>query len=136
MLNRVTLVGRFVRDPELTTTKDGISKCAFTIAVDDDFKKDDAAFIQCVAWRQSADYLTTYGHKGDLVDVDGRIKTRSYIHSDGHTVYVTEVIAQTVHLLGGKKDKSYDYGSGMGEHIKTSDFPTPPADQDNDDLPF
>ena len=102
MINRVVLLGRLTKDPELRTTQNGISTCTFTVAVDR-IKKDEADFPQCVAWRQQADYLTRYGHKGDMVGVDGRIQTRTY-DKDGRTVYVTEIVVDSLQLVGGRKD--------------------------------
>lgn len=111
MINRVVLIGRLTKDPELRKTASGLSTCSFTTAVDRPVSKKDAQqngeqtadFIACVAWRQQADYLTSYGHKGDLIGVEGRIQTRNYDDNDGRKVYVTEVVCNTVQLLGGRQ---------------------------------
>lgn len=104
MINRVVLVGRLARDPELRKTTGGISKTTFTVACDK--IGTGADFISCVAWRQPADFLGFHGKKGNLVGVDGRISTRTY-EKDGRTVYVTEVTADNVRLLSGKNEEEH-----------------------------
>ena len=106
MINRVVLVGRLTKDVEVRKSASQLSVANFTIACDRRSKgtgenQQSADFINCVVWRQPADFLGQYGKKGSLVGVDGRIQTRSY-EKDGHTVYVTEVIADNVRLLESK----------------------------------
>ena len=104
MINRVVLVGRLTRDVEVRKTQSGMSVASFTVAVDnrrrgqDGTTQNTADFINCVAWRQSADFLGQYARKGAMIGVDGRIQTRNY-DRDGQKVYVTEVVADTVQLL-------------------------------------
>lgn len=108
MINNVVLVGRLVAEPELKKTQNGTSVCIFTLAVNRDFSKEgqqEADFIQCVAWNKTADYLTQYLHKGYLVDLHGRIQTRSYDNSYGQKVYVTEVNVEKLHSLEPKKQQ-------------------------------
>ena len=145
MINRVVLLGRLVRDPDVSKTQSGLSVCSFTVACDRRSSKDQegekvADFISCVAWRQDADFLDRYGHKGAVVAVDGRIQTRSYVNRDGYTVYVTEVVADSVKLPEGRKDtgKTYDYGPQMGvsKHLEDFDTGSVHAGITNDDLPF
>ena len=152
-MNRVTLTGRLTKDPELRKTASGLSTCTFTIAVDKEMSSDkkDAAkaagdptadFPSCVVWRQAADYLTQYGHKGDLVEVDGRIQTRHYDGTDGRTVYVTEVSVQSVKVYGSRSSDStrYDYGPSNGTSYRTKDIAAEIRDielpSDPNDLPF
>lgn len=113
MINRITLEGRLTKDPELKKTQSGLDFCQFTLAVDRNISKqqDDnrqtADFISCVAWRQTAEYLTSFGEKGSLVVLDGRIQTRSYDGSDGRRVYVTEVLTDRLSVHNTrKKEKS------------------------------
>lgn len=103
MINRVILVGRLARDPELRKTQTGISKTSFTVACDK--IGDGADFIDCVAWRQPADFLSQYGKKGNLIGVDGRLSTRTY-EKDGRTVKVTEVTADNVKLLSRNEQQA------------------------------
>ena len=103
-MNRVELTGRLTKDIELRQTPNGVSTTTFTLAVDRRTKEQQSAdFIQCVAWRQSADYLSAYGRKGDWLEVTGRMQVRTY-DQDGHRIYITEVVADEVHLVGGKKN--------------------------------
>lgn len=149
-LNRVTLTGRLTRDPELkqTTTKKDV--CTFTIAVNRRKRPDEenstADFVQCVAWNQTAVYLCQYRHKGDLIGVDGRIQTRKYDDKDGKTVYVTEVVSDTVTFYGSpakQTDTEPTYLTG-GDSIRRADIDArinnitddPDADLQSDDLPF
>lgn len=109
MINSVVLVGRLTRDIELRKTQSGLSVASFTIACDRRLSQEQknnneqsADFINCVAWRGSADFLGQYSHKGDTVGVEGKIQTRSY-DRDGQRVYVTEVLANSVNLLHSKQ---------------------------------
>lgn len=104
MINRVVLVGRLTKDVEVRKTGTGLSVASFTVACDRNRSRSDengqqADFISCTAWRQTADFLGMYAKKGAMVGVDGRIQTRSYDGQDGRRVYVTEVVADNVQLL-------------------------------------
>ncbi|RVU71497.1 MULTISPECIES: single-stranded DNA-binding protein [Lactobacillus] len=109
MINRVVLVGRLTRDPELRTTGSGISVATFTLAVDRQFTNSQgergADFISCVIWRKSAENFCNFTSKGSLVGIDGRIQTRSYDNKDGQRVYVTEVVVDNFALLESRKDR-------------------------------
>ena len=109
MINSVVLVGRLTKDIELRKTQSGLSVVSFTVACDRRLSQEQknnneqsADFINCVAWRGSADFLGKYARKGDTVGVEGRIQTRSY-DRDGQRVYVTEVLANSVNLLHSKQ---------------------------------
>ncbi|MCO6533567.1 single-stranded DNA-binding protein [Lactobacillus sp.] len=109
MINRVVLVGRLTRDPELRTTGSGISVATFTLAVDRQYTNDQgergADFISCVIWRKAAENFCNFTSKGSLVGIDGRIQTRSYDNKDGQRVYVTEVVVDNFALLESRKDR-------------------------------
>ena len=109
MINRVVLVGRLTRDPELRTTGSGISVATFTLAVDRQFTNSQgergADFISCVIWRKAAENFCNFTSKGSLVGIDGRIQTRSYDNKDGQRVYVTEVVVDNFSLLESRKDR-------------------------------
>lgn len=107
MINKVVLVGRLVRDPELKKSPGGYSICRFTIACDRKGSKQSkqADFINCIVWRQGADFLTQYGAKGLLTGVTGSIQTHSYTDNSGRTVYVTEVLCDEIRLLEYKDKK-------------------------------
>lgn len=149
MINRVVLVGRLTKDVEVRKTQSGLSCANFTVACDRFRKKDDqeqnADFINCVAWRQAADFLGSYAQKGTMIGVDGRIQTRSYENAQGAKVYVTEVVADNVQILETKKAAAPSSDRPRGtESYKTKDISTSPADIFNesdieissDDLPF
>ena len=107
MINRVVLVGRLTRDPELRKTNSGASVVSFTVACDRRFKtqgQPDADFISCVAWNKVADLMAQYLREGSLRSgVEGRIQTRNYDDANGRRVYVTEVVAESVQFLEPKQ---------------------------------
>ena len=110
MLNRVVLIGRLASDPELKYTASGIAVCTFRIAVDR-FKTNEqgereADFFPVVAWRQSAEFASTYLTKGRLVAVDGKLQARSWVAQDGTRRYMTEVIADTLRGLDKPKERA------------------------------
>ncbi|WP_375106136.1 single-stranded DNA-binding protein [Lysinibacillus fusiformis] len=105
MINRVVLVGRLTKDPELRYTPNGIASCRFTLAVNRAFKSEgeqQADFIQCVAWRKQAENLANFQRKGNLLGVEGRIQTGSYEGQDGKRVYTTDVVADSIQFLEHK----------------------------------
>lgn len=102
-INNVVLVGRLTKDPELRKTSNNTSTCTFTLACNRRFtNNNEADFINCVAWRQNADFLCQYARKGSIVGVEGRIQTRNYEDNKGNKVYVTEVVADQVQLVNNK----------------------------------
>jgi single-strand DNA-binding protein len=107
MLNRVVLIGRLTRDPELIYTPSGVAVSKFTLACDRKFKnaqgEREADFIPCVVYRQLAELVANYLAKGKLCAVDGRIQTRNYTNNDGQKVWVTEIIAEDVRFLSPKE---------------------------------
>lgn len=103
MVNTVVLVGRLTRDPELRRTSNGTSVTSFTVAVNRRYTSQNstqtADFINCVAWRSTAEFLANYAKKGNMVSVEGRIQSRTYDNNQGVRQYVTEVVADSVNLL-------------------------------------
>ena len=152
MINRVVLVGRLTRDPELRKTQSGTSVCSFTMAVGRRVStqgQPDADFINCVAWNKTADLMTQYLHKGSLIGLEGRIQTRSYDNQQGQRVYVTEVVANEVSF--GESKRSQESGgytapapaAGIPSAPAAPAFPENTAEDDftplldtDDDLPF
>ncbi|WP_308556007.1 single-stranded DNA-binding protein [uncultured Lactobacillus sp.] len=142
MINRVVLVGRLTRDPELRTTGSGISVATFTLAVDRQFTNSQgergADFISCVIWRKSAENFCNFTSKGSLVGVDGRIQTRSYDNKDGQRVYVTEVVVDNFALLESRKDREargqnggYTPNAGNNSAPSTNNFQNNGGSQNN-----
>lgn len=103
MLNRVVLVGRLTKDPDLRYTPSGVAVATFTLAVNRTFTNQqgerEADFLNCVIWRKQAENVANYLKKGSLAGVDGRLQSRSYEDQTGKRVYVTEVVAESVQFL-------------------------------------
>ncbi len=108
MMNRVVLVGRLTKDPDLRYTPAGAAVATFTLAVNRPFKngqgEQEADFIQCVVWRKPAENVANFLKKGSLTGVDGRVQTRNYEGNDGKRVYVTEIVAESVQFLEPKQN--------------------------------
>lgn len=109
MINRVVLVGRLVRDPELRRTASGIPVATFTIAIDNRVKSNaekSTSFIPCVVWNQAADNMAKYTRKGSLVGIDGRIVQRNYDKKEGGRASVVEVVCDSVQFLEPKSSNA------------------------------
>lgn len=132
MLNSVILMGRLTRDPELRQTDKGTLVCSFSVAVDNGYgetKKTD--FINCVAWRQTAEFISKYFKKGSMIALEGRLSTRTW-DDNGTTRYATEVSVREVDFCGGKSE---------GQNNTSDASPLPDADGfapmgNDDELPF
>lgn len=104
-MNKAILMGRLTRDPEMRQTPNGIPVARFSIAVNRRFAKEgqqNADFIECVAWRQTAEFVCRYFHKGSMIALTGSIQSRSWDGSDGKKRYATEVVADEVYFTGEK----------------------------------
>lgn len=116
MINRVVLVGRLTKDPELRYTAGGDAVASFTIAVNRAYKNQsgdrEADFINCVIWRKPAENVANFLKKGSLAGVEGRIQTRNYDGQDGKKIYVTEIQADSVQFL---EPKSSGQGSSQSQ---------------------
>ncbi len=112
MLNRVVLIGRLTKDPELRYTPTGVAVANFTLAVERNFKnaqgERETDFIPCVVYRQAAEYVVNYISKGKLASVDGRLQIRTYTDNDGKKHWVTEVIAENVNGLSPREREGSD----------------------------
>jgi single-strand DNA-binding protein len=113
-INRVVLVGRLTRDPELRTTTTGKSVVNCGLAVDNPYDKDNTNFFNFVAWGKSAEFCANYLSKGRLVAVDGRLQQRKYTTQDGQTREVVEVVADNVQGLDRARDGAAPAGNGGG----------------------
>ena len=107
-MNKVVLVGRLARDPELRTTQSGTAVVSFTVACDRRFTRQgeerQADFINCVAWNKTAEFISRYFTKGMRIALDGRIQTRSYDDQSGNKRYITEVVAEDVEFAQSKNE--------------------------------
>lgn len=110
IMNKVILVGRLVKDPEVKTTQSQIAVCGFTIAVDRKSKsasgERQADFLSCVAWRQQAEFLGKYFQKGSRIGVIGNLQSRSYDDASGKKIYVTEVIVDEIEFVESKRQET------------------------------
>ncbi len=110
MINRVVMVGRMTRDPELRRTGSGNAVTSFTLAVNRTFKTNDeqqADYIPCVVWNKAAENVEKYCSKGSLVGVEGRLRSRSYDNAQGQKVFVVEVVCDSVQFLETKSKDKY-----------------------------
>ena len=117
MLNHITIMGRLTRDPELRRTGTGIAVASFTVAVDRDFSGRDGGeketdFIDCVAWRQTGEFVSKYFTKGSMIVVSGRLQIRSWTDKDGNKRRTAEVVADNCYFGDSKRDS--DGGSYGG----------------------
>ncbi len=129
MINRVVVVGRLTRDPELRTTATGKNVCDFSIAVTKRIKptdgSPDADFFKVVAWSQTAEYVSNYLTKGRLVAVEGRLQSRKYQASDGTNREVVEIVADNVQGLDRPRDDQNAGGAPVGAAVSVA----PSADE-------
>ncbi|HWP98725.1 MAG TPA: single-stranded DNA-binding protein [Syntrophomonadaceae bacterium] len=116
MLNRVILIGRLTRDPELKYTPNGTAVCSFSLAINRKFNKEETDFIDIVVWRGLAETCASYLGKGRLAAVEGRLQVRSYETQEGQKRKVTEVIADDVRFL--------DRGGAGAGHTSSTAHPT------------
>ncbi len=150
MLNHIVVMGRLTRDPELRQTQSGVSVCSFSIACDRDFKARDSKeketdFIDCVAWRSTAEFVTKYFTKGRMAVVSGRLQLRDWKDKDGNNRRSAEIVADNVYFGDSKNkgqepsevshgaDDGFPAGAGLPKGF-VPDFGN--ADYDNGDLPF
>ena len=151
MLNHITIMGRLTRDPELRRTGSGVAVASFTVAVDRDFGGRDGGeketdFIDCVAWRQTGEFVSKYFTKGRMIVVSGRLQIRNWNDKDGNKRRTAEVVADNCYFGDSKRDG--DSGSSYGGNTYGSNayggysMPSAPAsdfgmlDDDDAQLPF
>lgn len=145
MLNKAILQGRLVADPELRHTQSGTAVAYIRVASNRNYKsKDpnapDADFINVVAWRSTAEFISKYFNKGSMILVEGRIQTRDYTDNEGRKHYVTEIVADSVNFCGSKSSGTNqptahtDYQSAPPASASAGDFAE--LADDDDELPF
>ena len=116
MLNHITIMGRLTRDPELRSTQSGVSVASFTVAVDRDFSGRDGGekqtdFIDCVAWRQTGEFVSKYFRKGSMIVVSGRLQSRKWQDREGNNRVNWEVNADNVYFGESRRDSGDTYSS-------------------------
>ena len=147
MLNRIILMGRLTRDPELRRTQSGTAVASFSLAVDRDFKNQsgekETDFVDIVAWRSSAEFVSRYFTKGRMAVVEGRLQIRSWQDRDGNKRRSAEVVADNVYFGDSKRDgEGGSYGGGYGQP-PAGGYPASnyghtfsEVDEDDGELPF
>lgn len=139
MLNKVILQGRMVADPELKNTPNGVAVATFRIAVGRNYKTNGgqtADFISIVAWRKTAEFISRYFAKGDMILLDGSIQTRQYTDKSCNNRTAFEVIAENVNFCGSKRSESggNNYSAQPNESAYSNEFAELSAD--DGELPF
>lgn len=133
-MNSVNLTGRITKDPELKKTASGKDTISFTLAVDRQIKdangNKQTDFIPCVAWNQTAVYMSQWVRRGDLLETQGKIQTRNYQDQSGKTVYVTEVICDRVSKLASAGNQQTQ------NQVQTQNQEQSMNEISDDDLPF
>ena len=144
-MNKAILMGRLVRDPELKSTPSGVNVATFTIAVPRRFKKDETDFINCVAWRQTAEFISQWFTKGKMIAVEGSIQVRTWEDQNQKKNYITEVVVDAAYFAGDKNSNAQDDMTAPPyKPDETSaavpgvanDFLGLPGFEDDSDLPF
>lgn len=140
MINRIVLVGRMTRDPELRRTANDTPVCTFTLAVDDRMRDSSGnrttTFVGVTVWNVQADNVAKYCRKGSLVGVDGRIKQRTYERRDGTKTSVIEVIADSVQFLEPKNGRLVENEEVIPDKPADDSKNLDAIDVTDDDLPF
>lgn len=141
MINTVALTGRLTRDPELRYTGNGNAVVSFNLAVNRKFKnkqgEQEADFIMCQAWRATAEVIANNLNKGSLIGVEGRIQTRNYQDNDGKTVYVTEVVVDTVTFLESRANNQQNNSQNNNQTQQSGNSNTNTnTNAANNDSPF
>lgn len=144
MFNSVILLGRLTATPELKTTTNGISVTSFTVAVDRSFKNGDERqtdFINCVAWRSTADFISKFFTKGKQIGIEGSLQSRKYQDKNGDNRTAFEVVVDKAHFIGSKNenkadDKLPEFENKLETAQKSSGTDIDNALEDDGDLPF
>ena len=131
MLNKIILMGRLTRDPELRRTQSGTAVTSFSLAVDRDFKSQggdkETDFIDIVAWRNTAEFVSKYFTKGRMAVVEGRLQIRDWTDRDGGKRRSAEVIAENVYFGDSKREGGSDFGSAPAYSAPYSGYAAPAA---------
>ena len=146
-MNKVVLIGRLTRDPELRYTPSNVAVCRISLAVDRRFKSDNqqqtADFINCIAWRHTAEFISKYFEKGVRIAVFGRIETSTWEDQEGKKRYSTEVVIEEAEFADGKRsdtgfnDSPSGYGAGSGfNDTQPQQGGFFVLDEDDGDIPF
>lgn len=126
MLNHITIMGRLVRDVELRRTGSGIACANFTVAVDRDFGSQEGQketdFIDCVAWRQTGEFVSKYFGKGSMIVVSGRLQIRGWTDKDGNKRKTAEIVANNCYFGGSKNEGGAQGGASYGNQSQSGSY--------------
>lgn len=147
MLNHIVIMGRLTRDPELRRTGSGTAVTNFRVAVDRDFAPKDGSerktdFIDCVAWRQTGEFISKHFTKGRMIVVEGRLEMREWEDKEGNKRTTAEIVVDNAYFGDSKKDDTGSYSGGDDSYSNAAALPMPPAsdyemlDDDDATLPF
>lgn len=140
MINRVVLVGRLTKDPEMRVSQNNIAVTTFTLAVNRPFTSkngnNEADFISCITFRKQAENVSQYLSKGSLAGIDGRLQTRNYENKEGQRVYVTEVVCESVQFIEPKKNNQNNNNQGNHNKNQQSKPVTASDNQNKENNPF
>lgn len=140
MLNHIDIMGRLTKDVELRRTNSGVAVASFTLAVDRDYSKDGAEketdFIDCVAWKNTAEFVSKYFSKGRMAVVSGRLQIRSWTDKDGNKRRTAEIVADNVYFGDSKKEAPHSEYGVTHYPTATTDQDYAVVDGDDDLLPF
>ena len=117
MLNHITVMGRLTKDPEMRRTGTGVAVTSFTVAVDRDFGEKKADFIDCVAWRQTGEFISNYFSKGRMIVVDGRLEMRDWTDKNGNKRINAEINVQNAYFGDSKREESIPADAGVPMEI-------------------
>lgn len=154
MLNHIVIMGRLTRDPEMRRTGSGLAVASFSVAVERDFPNKDTReketdFINCVAWRQTGEFVGQYFNKGSMIVVSGRLQIRKWTDDNGNNRTTTEIVADNVYFGGSKKENTqpsipspyanapyYGFGTYNPGGVKPAVTDFALLDDDDAQLPF
>lgn len=131
MLNKIIIMGRLTRDPELRRTGSGLAVASFSVAVDRDWPSKDTGeketdFINCVAWRQKGEFVSKYFEKGSMIVVSGRLQIRSWTDDSGNKRTTAEIVAEDIYFGEGKKKDDSSTTSTQNPYTTATTFYNPP----------
>lgn len=127
-MNKIILIGRLTKKPELKTTSNNKSVCNFSIAVNRKVNNKETDFFNCQAWEKTGEFVEKYFDKGSMISIVGRVQNRSWEDKDGKKNYITEIIVEEVYFCGSKKDSSNSSKEFSSDEMKEI--------EDSDELPF
>lgn len=141
MLNRITVMGRLTRDPELRKTNSGLSCANFSLAVERDIAdsqtgKRETDFIDCVAWRATADFVSKYFQKGSMAVVSGRLQIRAWQDKNGNNRRTAEIVTDNIYFGSSKKDPQGPAASDYSPPVSDPMVEYPELTGEDEELPF